>query len=154
MNKFNWKKLAGHFSLEHHLSLLVLCLLACLFLLIYLVENELTAYIALMFIVFLVAIAVSWKNIKKIRNDKKVELTTVFVSKKLYKEVFLLILLGSMLLLNIELSNAIKKLDLSQYAVFVPYLSFAAFCVKKWWMRFVFVTLTFIVGLLLSVLNT
>jgi hypothetical protein len=152
MYKFNWKSIAGNFSLEHHLSLLGLCLLACLLLMFYLIENELTAYIALMFTVFLVVIGISCKSIQKIRDDKDIDLTAVVVSKKLYKEILLLILLGSMLLLNVALSYAIKKLELSQFAAFFPYFSFSVFLFKKWWIRFVFVTVVFIVSLLLSAL--
>lgn len=127
--------------------------LGCLLLLLHIIENEITTYIVLMFIAFLIGAVVSWINVKKSHNDEKVALTAFFLSKKVYVEIFLLILLGSMLWLNVALSHAIKQLALGQHEATIPYLSFVVFCFKKWWVRFAYVTVIFIAGLLLSALN-
>lgn len=153
MHKLNWKKATGNFSLEHHFSVFVLSLFACLLFPLYLLENGISTYAVLVLIAFLLAIAVSWISIKKAHHNEKVALTAFFLSKKVYLEIFLLILLGSMLLLNVALSHAIKQLALGQHEATIPYLAFAVFCFKKWWVRFAYVMVIFIAGLLLSALN-
>ncbi len=86
-------------------------------------------------------------------HKQALNIGSVLKSKKFKKELFLLILLGFFIVINMELSGALRRLEFGRVSIFVPYLSFVVFLFKKWTSRFIFLIVVFLTGLFLGALK-
>ncbi len=66
------------------------------------------------------------------------------------REFFLLLVLGFLIVVNVEMSNAIKRLEFGTVSPLLSFLSFFVFLIRGWKEKFVFLIVIFLSVLILG----